>query len=483
MHPASACFVVSAPALALALGLSATAFAETAGRGAAGRIQSSVPGDGPLPPSLSLALLQDAGSRGTPSPAGPPVGPWETNRPIAAVRRELYRSHPRPRAAALTAVHYVGPGLERREWRAVSSRDDVSDEQVARWSPDNGRTWSAWVPQQPSSMVKYGAVEVWEGGWGDTHDPESGRLVQMWLRQIQRRKLYHCFTYVRTSTDLGRTWSAPVPLRYEPGPEFDPQDPASSAFLDRNEGYPGSNIARLADGTLVLALAHANAPGDPRNAERSWRLGSVLFRGRWNPGRGAYDWTPGARVEIPAGKSARGLMEPEVGVLRDGRLLVVWRGSDVSWEGVRAGEPGRKWYSLSADGGRTLGPVRPWTYSDGSPFYSPSSLHRLHRHSVNGRLYWFGNLCASPPDGNHPRYPLVIAEVDEATGCLRRGTVTVVADRAPHEGRQVQYSNFSLLEDRETHAFELHLSTYGQEAAPADWSTADSWKLTVTLAR
>ncbi|HAB17762.1 MAG TPA: hypothetical protein PLX89_23195 [Verrucomicrobiota bacterium] len=412
-----------------------------------------------------------------------PVAPWETNKPIATIRAERYRPHVRPRAAAMTAMHRVGPGLERREWQATETQDDVADEQKARWSLDNGRTWSEWVPQQPSSLVDYAGVKVWEGGWADTFDPVSGRLVQLWLRQIQREKLYHCFSYVRTSTDLGRTWSAPVMLRYEPGPGFDPQEPASPAFLDRNEGYPGNNIARLEDGTLVLVLAHANAPGDPRNNQRPWRMGSVLFRGRWDSVGSNYVWTAGARIEISPERSARGLMEPEVAVLKDGRLLVVWRGSDEGWDGTKATEPGRKWFSLSTDGGRTLAPVEAWRYADGSEFYSASSIHRMLRHRGNGRLYWLGNLSVTPPRGNHPRHPLVIAEVDETAAALKRETVTVIADRSPYHGPDVQFSNFSLLENPETSDLELYLTTYGQERDPADWATADSWKYAVSLQR
>lgn len=412
---------------------------------------------------------------------GRAFAPWETNAPIAATQAERYREHPRPRAAALSAVHYVGPNRERREWRAVESKDDVADDQSARWSLDNGKTWSEWVPQQPSSLVDYAGTKVWEGGWADTYHPESQRLVQAWLRQIQIGPIFHCFTYVRTSTDLGRTWSRPTPLRYEEGAEFSTAQPNHAQFLNRNEGYPGNNFARLGDGTLVLALAHANAPGDPLNDQRPWRMGSVLFRGRWNPTDQSYQWTPGARLEISPDRSARGLMEPEVAVLQDGRLLVVWRGSDTGWDGSQAKEPGRKWFSLSTNGGQTLSPPEPWRYRDGTPFYSASSIHRLHRHSVTGKLYWFGNLSVAPPRGNHPRYPLVIAEVDETSAMLRKETVSVIADRNAHHSPTVQFSNFSLLEDRETHAYELHLTTYGQEKNPADWATADAYRYRVVL--
>jgi hypothetical protein len=174
-------------------------------------------------------------------------------------------------------------------------------------------------------------------------------------------------------------------------------------------------------------------------------------------------------------------MEPEVAELKDGRLLVVWRGSNTGWDGTVAKEPGRKWFSLSSDGGRTLEPIGEWKYSDGSSFYSPSSIHRMIRHSVTGKLYWLGNICMTPPQGNSPRFPLVIAEVDEARAALKAETVTVIDDRHAQQGPDVQFSNFSLLENRETHQLELHLTTYGQESDPKDWATADNYKYTLTI--
>jgi len=304
--------------------------------------------------------------------------------------------------------------------------------------------------------------------------------VQSWLRQIVVGRLYHCFTYSRYSRDMGRTWSAPQQLRYEDGAAFDPREPKKAAFLDHNEGYFGSNLLVRKDGTPVHVLAHCNAPGDPRNNQRPWRMGSVLYLGRWDVDRKDYDWTPGARVEISPEHSARGLMEPEVAELAGGRLLVVWRGSTHGWDGSVAKLPGRKFFSLSSDGGRTLSPPEVWKYDDGSDFYSPSSIHRMIRHSVTGKLYWLGNICSTPPSGNSPRYPLVIAEVDEIRAALKKGTVTAIDDRQPGHG-DIQFSNFSLLEDRETHLLELQLTTYGQEPSPADWATADNYRYFLKL--
>lgn len=408
------------------------------------------------------------------------VAPWLANLPIALAKTERYRRHPAPRVAPWVSFQYVGPGLELREVCGLERESDVGEDIQARWSDDNGRTWSAFTPVQPSNKVRYGVVTVWEGESVGVYDPSSRQVVQLWLRQIEQGGVYHNFTYVRTSKDGGRTWSTPEPLRYEAGEEFDPSEPLKPGFLNRNEGYPGNNILVRTNGTLVVFLAHANAPGDPRNNSRSWRMGSVCFLGRWDAPYQRYHWTAGARVEITPAASARGLMEPEVAELSDGRLLVVWRGSTHGWDGSRAELPGRKFHSLSTDGGRTLSSPTEWRYADGSSFYSPSSYHRMIRHSQTGKLYWVGNISATPPTGNSPRYPLVIAEVDEARAALKRDTVTALADRAPGQG-DIQFSNFPLIEDRETHDLILHVTTYGQEPDPQDWATADNYRLTAHL--
>jgi hypothetical protein len=104
---------------------------------------------------------------------------------------------------------------------------------------------------------------------------------------------------------------------------------------------------------------------------------------------------------------------------------------------------------------------------------------QFHRHGVTKKLYWIGNICAKPPAGNNPRYPLIIAEVDEALAALKKKTVTVIDDRQPGQGEKVAYSSFTVLEDRENHKLELYLAVYGEDdKKPAD---ADVYRYVVTL--
>jgi hypothetical protein len=408
------------------------------------------------------------------------VAPWKTNMPIAFVKKELYLKHNSPRVAPWASVQYVGPKHELREVQGIERESDVGEQIKARWSNDNGRSWSDFVPVQPSNKTNYNGTSVWEGECAGAYHELSGLLVQLWLRQIDLKGIYHNFSYVRTSADQGRTWTEPKQLRYEKGESFDMSDPVNPGFLNHNEGYAGNNILVRSNGTLVVCLAHANAPGDSKNNARPWRMGSVVFLGKWNAAIKEYDWSSGARVEISPEISARGLMEPETAELDDGRLLLVWRGSTQGWDGTIAKTAGRKFYSLSSDGGQTLSPPGEWVYDDGSSFYSPSSFHRMIRYSKTGKLYWLGNISATPPSGNSPRYPLVIAEVDEKKAALKRATVTAIDNRQPGQG-DIQFSNFPLIEDRITHDLILHLTTFGQELNPQDWATADNFRYTLTL--
>lgn len=451
------------------------------GKGPLGRVAQDpqhilIQGQPLLPPQPSTKVL----------PANTPTitywMPWHVNKPIATVTKTLHRAHPRPRAAARTSREYVGPNLELMETQSLEVLDDVGENITSRWSSDNGRTWSEPVSVQASNNVKHAGVTVWEGGGPIVFDPTSKRLVQIWLRQIQVGALYHCFSYSRMSRDLGRTWLSPIQMKYEDGPDFDPQQPLSEIFLDRNEGYFGNNILVHLSGMLIHCLAHTNAAGDSKNNSRPWRMGSRLMLGRWNAEREDYEWTSGAATETTPDQSARGLMEPEVAELKDGKLLVVWRGSDQGWDGTKSKEPGRKWYSISLDAGKSFLPVRAWTYDDGTPFYSASSIHRIIRHSVTDKLYWIGNINVGLPQGNSPRYPLLIAEVDETFVTLKKKTVTAIDDRDPKSHDfNYQLSNFSLFENRETHELELFLTTYGQVQGQDNWSTADSYRYRLQL--
>lgn len=398
---------------------------------------------------------------------------------IVDVERELYVKHTVSGAGRWVNAYYVGGGLKREEIHTFMAQSDTPEKPKRRRSEDNGRTWSDFAALPDVVSHEQGARIFWGEG-PRFFDAENGVTVAIWLRQT-KQKLYANHSFSRISRDGGRTWSEPKQLRYEDGATFDPAHPLNHSYIKNNQSYFGNNIIRHSNGTLIHVGAAANVPYvnkdgksyDGRVPADAKNIGSLCFIGKWDPESGDYDWTGGTPVWVPLEVSARGLMEPDVAELEDGRVLVVWRGSNTPVT------EGRKWFSVSDDGGKTLSPVQEWKYDDGSRLYSPSSIHRFFRHSVSGKLYWFGNICPAPPSGNSPRYPLIVAEVDESKVTLKRDSVTVIDDKGPDDSPKLQLSNFYLLENRETHQAELYLTRIG--ADPEDFWGADAYRYTLSF--
>ena len=333
--------------------------------------------------------------------------------------------------------------------------------------------------------------------WGEAwsfYDPYTEVEVGMWLRQTRvhrdGRDQYTIQCYSRVSEDPWRTWSEPQLIRYEESADFDPSNPYAPAFIENNQVYPGNNMIRHSNGTLIFAGTSIRIPADAPDPDPEKKyvgaadygprnIGSACFVGRLDKAGRRIDWRRGACVWVPQSVSCRGLSEAEVAELKNGRVIVAWRGSNTKET------PGRKWYSVSDDGGMTLSHVQDFRYDDGTQFYSPASYHRFIRHRVTGKLYWVGNICKDPPHGNHPRFPLVIAEVNEDIPALKRKTVAIIEDRRSGETDMLTRSNFSLFENRETHELELYLTPIGAKGRfqnqPCPYWEADCFKYTISV--
>jgi hypothetical protein len=149
----------------------------------------------------------------------------------------------------------------------------------------------------------------------------------------------------------------------------------------------------------------------------------------------------------------------------DGRLLCVMRGSNYSaTKDPEYKIPSYKWYSVSNDGGHHWTRPQPWTYDDGKPFFSPSSMSQLLEHS-SGRYFWVGNISPSNCRGNDPRYPLVIGEVDRQTLKLIKNTILVIDTKRPDDPKEgdFQLSHWWGLEDRATKDIVIAGARYHQE--------------------
>jgi hypothetical protein len=286
------------------------------------------------------------------------------------------------------------------------------------------------------------------------------------------------------SRDLGRTFTAPRLLRFEAGEEFDEADWGKPGYLERNKMYGGYTAIATREGKVLYPFS---TPARIRTAGGEQTTSAVrCLIGIWDERAADYRWEVSGEIAVPLEWSGRGLMEPTLAELKDGRVVMGMRGSTDLYKlfcpegNVTMTQPGRHWLSVSEDGGRHWSPVRDWRYADGEPFYSPSTLARLLRHA-NGRLYWVGNICPEPPKGNMPRHPLVIAEVDEEGPGLVQESATVIDTKG--EGEQVaaefQLSNFNLLENEQTGAIELYLTRYGESSE--HWLKANAYRYEIKV--
>jgi hypothetical protein len=297
----------------------------------------------------------------------------------------------------------------------------------------------------------------------------------------------HCF--YRLSDDDGHTWSERKMLKFEPGDDFDPKHWTNPTFLEHNKVSGTYEAYTLSDGRFaypaVVSVPYQEDEEDRRicnnipwyDSRPGYLNGVMCFFGSWNPDRNDYDWTHSPPVWVPRRVSTRGLAEPMLAELKGGTLMLDMRGSN---RGLKPKDcPSRRWISVSRDRGQTWSEVRDLRYDTGDQFYSPAAHSRLVRSSKTGKLYWLGNINDTPPNSNHIRYPLYIAEIDEEKIAVKKNTLTVIDDRQPTDSAELQLSNFSVLENRETKDLELFLTRYGEHSGSI--YSANAYKYTLTL--
>jgi hypothetical protein len=413
--------------------------------------------------------------------------------PIVTVKREIYVANTVPRKAPWV---YAFPGKDgyREEIHTTWSHEDQvkgygdsPQDPRQRISLDNGRTWSP-LKAQPAWITYKDKVSILDWKFCGTYDPASDRLVSLSIhhvrdmRQGPPRMIYN-HALVRTSTDGGRTFGNTQTLKYEEGDDLDPQDELNPKYLENNTGYPGQSILRLSNGNLLIPVTNSEIPADVED-EASPRarwpskgtIGSTCYSGRWDKVREAYVWKAGKPIWLPRSIAFNGLLEADVAELKDGRILIVWRITKTR-DGVA-----HKWFSVSSDGGMTFTEPGIFGYSDGTKFFSTSTFHRLFRSRKTGLLYWIGNIAAeAPTNAGHPRYPLIIAEVDEVTLTLKKETVTSIDTRQTGEGERLQLSNFWTIENTETHDLEIYLTRLNE--VPDETFTANAYKYTLRFNR
>lgn len=273
--------------------------------------------------------------------------------------------------------------------------------------------------------------------------------------------------WYRTSRDGGKTYSTLKQL-VQRGDEYNDMHPIDGVWVGRNGFVYGGRLQTASNGEIIVPtyrwpVDENKKPLNPHGAYTYMESGALI--GRWTEDGSDVVWECGQFVRPEADESTRGSDESAIIELETpGHFMMVARGSNQN----KPEFPGRKWFSESKDYCRTWTKPVPWTDAKGEPFFSPASHGSIIHSRKNGRLYWIGNLTPENPDGNHPRFPLVIGEIDRATQRLKRETlVTIDTRNEQFDTDKMQLSNFTTTEDPQTGNLLITLTRYDTPRPPA----------------
>jgi hypothetical protein len=172
----------------------------------------------------------------------------------------------------------------------------------------------------------------------------SGRLFKTVFQRIikgnpgiayseiwKNNRLFCDHGFYQISEDDGLTWSEQHLLKYEEGPDFNPENWADPVYFRTNELYVGS-AAVLSNGTIAISATipvpfmdeeDKNVPSIfPNNYREGCVGGGVCFIGRWDEILGDYQWKVSNPVYLPRRISTRGLDELNLCQLSNGKLLL-----------------------------------------------------------------------------------------------------------------------------------------------------------------
>lgn len=382
---------------------------------------------------------------------------------LTLVGKEKFLPAPRAGTRVCACAFYTRrTGVDMMSRHAYATRSDTADVAFRRFSKDNGKTWSDPVEVQTNKRVEAGTLRRFQ--YPGFVDPETGTLITFILQGIlptdnPLEGMKHWTLRYALSRDGGHTVCHEAQV-IQAGDEFSAEHPLPGVRVGKNAVMIGDTTCtpiRLRTGEILqpVQITPIGPDGEYYNPGGGYTYhDAAVLIGRWNQSQ-TVDWTLSARVKADPARSTRGMFEPTVAQMPDDRILMVLRGSNDRKPDL----PGYRWYAVSADRGRTWSIPQPWTYTDGKPFFSPSSCSQLLRHS-NGRIYWIGNISPNNTRGNHPRYPLVIGEVDRKSFKLLKQTICTIDDRGPGDPAALQISNFYAYEDRQSYHIVVHCSPF-----------------------
>ena len=380
------------------------------------------------------------------------------------------------------AYYTRGDGVEMISRYSEQTQSDKADVAFQRRSNDNGHSWSDAVPQVTHDQKPQGTLRI--GRHPGFVDSDRDLLLVMILQGIRPTDdplegMTHWTLHYSLSDDGGLTEYHQSQV-IQTGEEFSANHPLPGVWKSKNSAMIGDTTCRpiqIRTGQILqpIQITPVGPDGEYENPGGGYTYhDAAVLIGTWNESR-QLDWKLSERVRADPNLSTRGMIEPTLAEFPDGQILMVMRGSN----DVKPDLPGHRWMSVSGDGGHHWSTPKPWTYEDGTPFFSPSSCSQLLVHS-SGRIYWIGNISPTNPKGNHPRYPLVLGEVDRQTMTLKQGTLCTLDTRGPEDAERMQISNFFAQEDRQTGEIRIYAAPlFRKPPKPSDKSgldwTADLW--------
>ncbi|HYA21813.1 MAG TPA: sialidase family protein, partial [Thermoproteota archaeon] len=365
-------------------------------------------------------------------------------------------------------------GLELLQVFGQSIASDTAGRVFKRTSKDNGRSWSSPTMFFEPHRTAEGVIR-----WGETAfllDDEKDVLMFFHNHHLYPKTNFTGDVERFTKIFYNISWNGcegSENFRQLIQNGYGPESWARGiTFGKNNAAISFCTPLVTSQGKIVLPIQECPIDSDYTNPWLiKWQAG--CFLGEWKGEE--LKWELSEMVKINPQLSSRGLCEPAIAELKNGALLMICRGSNHTMPN----SPGYKWYAISEDDGRSWTEVSPFCYDDGSNFFSPSTGSVLIRSAKNRRLYWFGNIVPKNPDGNRPRYPLQVAEVNEDEIGLRKDSVAAIDDREKTDSSLVQFSNFKVHQDRETGEFVLEMARY-QEKGEELTSPAYEYRIDIT---
>jgi len=328
---------------------------------------------------------------------------------------------------------------------------------IEGYSPDNGQTWTRLPPTPDFEKdLPYGYRR---DSFPLFVDHSNGKILRIVASMdtpgldpniveppVSMETYYLRY---RVSVDGGKTYLFDEQIIQK---GHTAQNPFDNVHVGKNGVQPGdvaSQVIRTPQGRILVPAQASKLGPDGTPARLSGGVTSdtdiIIVIGKWRKDN-RLDWEISQPIEADPARSTRGMIEPTLAEMPDGRLLCVMRGSNGGKKDPDYQLPSYKWYSVSKDGGYHWAKPAPWTYDDGSPFYSPSSMSCLLRHS-SGRYFWIGNISPTNCRGNNPRHPLVIGEVNRKSFLLIKDSLLEVDTKQANE-TDVNLSHFWAIEDR-----------------------------------